>query len=85
MKWSSGTSPALSVLKMRCVDANTGQPIGWGRMFLRDFVGGIVQGILSIITLIVSFVMFLTGERNQTIPDKIGTTVVVYDPNGVLG
>ena len=83
--WAKGSSPAFSVLKMRCVDANTGQPIGWGRMFVRNFLGGIVQGILSLITLIVSFVMFLSGERHQSIPDKIGSTVVVYDPNGVLG
>lgn len=85
VKWADGTSPALSVLKMRCVDANTGQPVGWGRMALRDIVGGIVQGILSIITAIVSFVLFVSGERHQSIPDKIATTVVVYDPNKVMG
>ncbi|MBE7188728.1 RDD family protein [Jatrophihabitans endophyticus] len=83
--WAKGTSPALRVLNMRCVDANTGQPVGWGKMFVRDFLGGIVQGILSFITYIISFVLFLSGDRHQSIPDKIGGTVVVYDPNKVMG
>jgi uncharacterized RDD family membrane protein YckC len=83
--WGKGTSPALKVLKMKVVDANTGQVVGWGKMFLRDFVGGIVQGILSIITYLISLILFLSGEKRQTIPDKVASTVVVYDPNGVLG
>ena len=83
--WGRGTSPAFKVLKCRCVDANTGQPVGWGRMALRDIVGTIVQGILSFITLLISLVMFLTDDRNRNLPDRIATTVVVYDPNGVLG
>ena len=83
--WAKGTSPALRVLNMRCVDANTGQPVGWGRMALRDIIGGIVQGILALITLLVSFILFLATGRHQSLPDLIGSTVVVHDPNGVLG
>lgn len=84
VKWSSGTSPALSLLKMRVVDAETGQPVTWGGMFVRDFLGGIVQALFGVMY-IVSFVMFLSGDRHQSIQDKVGKTVVVYDPNGVLG
>ncbi len=83
--WGGGTSPALKVLGMRCLDVNTGQPVGFGKMALRDIVGGIVQGILSVITLLVSFILFLTTEKRQSIPDKIAATIVVYDPNKVLG
>ena len=83
--WGKGSSPALRVLGMRCVDANTGQPVGWGTMAMRDIVGGIVQGILGPITAIISFVFFLSDDRHMSIPDKIGSTVVVHDPNKVLG
>jgi uncharacterized RDD family membrane protein YckC len=83
--WGKGTSPALQVLGMRCWKVDGRRPATWGTMALRDIVGGIVQGILSIITELISFFMFLSGDRRQTLPDKIGGTVVVYDPNKVLG
>jgi len=82
--WGRGTSPAFSVLKCKVVDANTGQLATFGKMAMRDIVGGIVQGICSIITALVSLIMFATDDRNRNIPDRIGTTIVVYDPNDVL-
>jgi uncharacterized RDD family membrane protein YckC len=83
--WGRGTSPALKILKCRVVDAESGKVVGWGRMALRDIVGGIAQGILGIVTQLISLVLFLTDDRNRTIPDRIATTLVVYDPNAVLG
>jgi uncharacterized RDD family membrane protein YckC len=83
--WGRGTSPALKTLKCKVIDANTGQVATWGKMALRDVIGGIVQGILGFITELVSLIFFLTDERNRNIPDRIATTIVVYDPNGVLG
>jgi len=53
-------------------------------MALRDIVGGIAQGILSFITGIASFVLFLSGKQHKSIPDLVASTVVVYDPNKVL-
>ncbi len=82
--WTKGTSPALRVLGMRCVDANRGERVGFGRMALRDIVGGIVQSILGAITQLVSFVLFLTLAKRQSLQDLIGTTVVVHDPNKVM-
>lgn len=82
--WGKGTSPALRVLGMRCVDANTGQRAGFGKMALRDIVGGIVQGIVGAITALVSFILFLSTAKRQTLPDLIGTTIVVHDPGKVL-
>jgi uncharacterized RDD family membrane protein YckC len=83
--WSRGTSPALSVLKMRCVKADTGQKATWGTMALRNIIGGIVQGILSWITELISFILFLTRPDRRSLCDLIGGTVVVYDPQGVMG
>jgi uncharacterized RDD family membrane protein YckC len=50
---------------------------------MRDFVGRIVENVCTIVA-IVSFVMFL-GKDRRTIHDKIGRTIVVHDPNKVLG
>jgi uncharacterized RDD family membrane protein YckC len=82
--WRKGTSPALSVLGMRCVDSERGTRVGFGRMVLRDVVGGIVQGILGAITGLISFILFLTTGKRQTLPDMIGSTVVVHAPGGWL-
>lgn len=83
--WSKGTSPALQVLGMRVWRPQDNRPASWGIMALRDIVGGIVQGILSVITALISFVLFLTGAERKTLPDHIASTVVVHDPQKVLG
>jgi hypothetical protein len=82
--WGSGTSPALQVLGMRCWKPAEGRVASWGTMALRDIVGGIAQGILSFVTGIISFVLFLTSTKHQSLPDLVGSTVVVHDPNKVL-
>jgi uncharacterized RDD family membrane protein YckC len=81
--WSKGTSPALQVLGMKAYNPESGRPANWGRMALRNIVGGIVQGICTIVY-IVSFAMFLTGKQRKTIADHIGGTVVIYDPKKVF-
>jgi hypothetical protein len=53
-------------------------------MAMRDIVGRLVEGICVIVGL-VSFVQFLSDDQRRTIHDKIGGTVVLYDPNKVLG
>jgi uncharacterized RDD family membrane protein YckC len=83
--WSKGTSPALRVLGMKCYLINEGRPPGFWRMALRDVVGGLAEGILSVITMLISFIMFLTSPKRQSLHDLIGGTTVLYDPNKVLG
>jgi uncharacterized RDD family membrane protein YckC len=83
--WGKGTSPALQVLGMRVWKPAEGKVAGWGTMALRDIVGGIVQSLVGLATELISFVLFLVDERNRTIPDRIGGTIVVHDPNKVLG
>lgn len=82
--WGRGTSPALKVLKCRVVDEMSGQPVTFGKMFLRDFVTALLGAVCGIVT-IVSWVMFLTSDRRQSLGDRMAHTLVVYDPNGVLG
>lgn len=82
--WGKGTSPALQVLGMRVYRPDERKVGTWGTMALRDIVGTIVQGILSIITLLVSFILFLSRPDRRTLPDLIASTVVLHDPNKVL-
>ena len=83
--WGKGTSPALQVLGMKALDPKTGRSATWGRMALRNIVGGFVQGVLSLITELISFIMFLTDANHRSLQDTIGGTVIVHDPNNLLG
>ncbi len=83
--WGKGTSPALQVLGMKAWKQQERQVAGWGTMALRNIVGSFLQSILSFITALISFVMFLSDDLHRSIPDRIGSTVIVYDPNKVLG
>jgi uncharacterized RDD family membrane protein YckC len=35
--------------------------------------------------MLISFIMFLTSPKRQSLHDLIGGTTVLYDPNKVLG
>ncbi len=84
LAWRRGTSPALSVLKMRCVKVSDGTKATFGTMALRDIVGGILEGILGWITELVSLVLFFGRDDHRCLHDLIGGTVVVFDPQGRL-
>jgi uncharacterized RDD family membrane protein YckC len=83
--WSRGTSPALSVLGMKVWRPADNKPASWGYMALRDIIGTIADSILSIITGLISFIMFVSGKQHQSLHDLVAGTVVLYDPNKVLG
>lgn len=82
--WQRGTTPALSVLKMRCVKVNTGAKATFGTMALREIVGRVLEGILGWITELVSLVLFLSRSDRRSLHDLVGGTVVVFDPEGRL-
>lgn len=80
--WRRGTTPALSVLKMRCVEASTGMRATFGTMALREIVGRIVEGILGGITELVSLILFLSRDDRRCLHDLVAGTIVVFDPEG---
>jgi uncharacterized RDD family membrane protein YckC len=82
--WGKGQTPALQVLGMRCWRPDTQTVPGFWRMALREIVGRLVEGIVSLITELVSFILFLTRNDRQSLHDLIAATVVVYDPQKVL-
>ncbi len=82
--WGGGQTPALQVLGMRCWRPETGRVAGWWWMALREIIGRLVEGILSVITLLVSFIFMLTRPDRRCLHDLVAGTVVLYDPNKVL-
>lgn len=82
--WGRGQTPTQQVLGMRTWYPMNGRNATWGRMALREIVGGIVTGILSIITELLSFILFLTGRERKCLADHIASTVILRDPNNVL-
>ena len=82
--WGNGQTPALQVLGMRCWRPETNRVAGFWWMALREIPGRLIDGILSFITLITSFVLMVTGKERKALHDWIAGTVVLHDPNKVL-
>ena len=82
--WSKGQTPAKAIMKMRCVDAETGQVATMGAMVMRELLAkGLLGSITFGITTIVGAVMVL-GESRRALWDNIAKTVVVDDPTDSL-
>jgi uncharacterized RDD family membrane protein YckC len=57
---------------------------GFWWMALREIPGRLIDGILSFITEVTSFVLFVAGKEHKALHDWIAGTVVLRDPNKVL-
>ncbi len=82
--WGRGQTPTLQVLGMRCWRPESARVAGWGWMALREIIGRLVEGILSIITSLLSFILFLARPDHRSLHDMVAGTVVVWDPDKVL-
>ncbi|HWD53468.1 MAG TPA: RDD family protein, partial [Acidimicrobiales bacterium] len=69
--WGRGQTPTQQVLGMRTWHPETGRRATWGRMALREIVGGIVTGILSIITELLSLILMVSGRERKCLADHI--------------
>jgi uncharacterized RDD family membrane protein YckC len=69
---------------MRCYRPETNRVAGFWWMALREIVGVFLEGLFSIITLLISFILMLTRPDRKTIHDLVAGTVVLRDPNKVL-
>ena len=72
--WGRGQTLGMRLFHLRVADANTGQPIGYGRAGLR-YVGY----VLSIIVCYIGLIWAAFDSRKQGWHDKIATTVVLQD------
>lgn len=82
--WGKGTTPALQVLGMRVWRPAENRPATWGVMALREIIGRIVEGILSFITELISFILFVSTREHRALHDMVAGTVVLHDPNKVI-
>jgi len=82
--WGNGQTPALQVLGMRCFRPETNRVAGFWWMALRETIGRIADGILSIVTELISLIFMLTRPDRKTLHDLVAGTVVLHDPNKVL-
>ena len=82
--WQRGQTPTYSVLGMRCWRPETREVPGFWWMALREIVGRFVEGILSVITGLVSLILFLTTRERKSLHDYVAGTVVLYDPTNRL-
>lgn len=82
--WAQGQTPAKQILGMRVVRLDKRTYAGWGRMFLRDFVGklivGVVASLIPFIGNVIASCWLLWDKDRQELWDKIAGTVVVNDP-----
>jgi uncharacterized RDD family membrane protein YckC len=68
----TGQSVGKTALNIRLIDATTGEPIGAGRSFLRDFLSGIFNNACFL-----NLLWPLWDEQKQTWHDKVVNTYVV--------
>jgi len=82
--WANGQTPALQVLGMRCFRPETNRVASFWWMALRETIGRFVEGILGIITELISLIFMITRRDHKAIHDLVAGTVVLYDPDKVL-
>lgn len=82
--WGRGQTPALKLLGMRVWRPDDRRPATFWWMALREVIGRIADGILSIVTEVTSLILMLVGKERRTIHDYVAGTVVLYDPDNVL-
>lgn len=74
-------TPGKQIVGIQVVK-NTGEPVGWGYMFLREFVikgllGGFLYTIAVGIYFVVDHIWPLFDDDKQTLHDKMVSTLVV--------
>lgn len=81
--WGRGQTPGKQLTGMRIYHVGNQRAASWGQMFVRQFLGGIVNSIFYI-GLIVSVVFLFTDPLRRTVPDRIAGTIELNDPDKVL-
>lgn len=71
--YRSSQSPGKAIMKLQVVDKETGQPVGMGRMLLREWLGKIV----STLVFGIGYLNILWDKNHQGWHDKIAKTVVI--------
>jgi hypothetical protein len=78
--WRHGRSPAQQILGLWCWLPESGQVAGREQTAWRQITGFCLNG-----QLLSGFFIWLTGRTLRSVGDFFVGTVVLYDPDGVLG
>ena len=78
-----GQTPGKQIVGIQAVHTHSGQPLGWGMMFVREFlVKGILFRLLYVLTLGILFLLDnlwpLWDQNKQALHDKIVGTQIAY-------
>jgi uncharacterized RDD family membrane protein YckC len=82
--YGRGQTPAKQLMGMRVVNMTTGTRAGWGRMFVREHICKLLIGFF-LGWLIVPYFWLVWDKNRQELWDKMVDTMVVDDPNGLVG
>jgi len=76
--WSNDSAnPAQKILGLKVVKKDTGQPLTWGEMFIRNFLLGVlVYGVLLNILILVDIFKVFGSERQRVLDNMAGSVVV---------
>lgn len=77
---SSGASPGMRVVGLKCVKSGTGELVGGGIGFVRLLLNTVL-GLLFFVPGIVNFLWPLWDSQRQTLADKIAGTYVIRVPS----
>jgi uncharacterized RDD family membrane protein YckC len=86
--WAQGQTPAKQLLGMRVVRLDQRTCAGWGRMFLREFLGKFIVSLIGSFVFglgaLIADCWLLWDKDKQELWDKLAGTVVVNDPEKQL-
>lgn len=80
VSWGQGRSPAQRMLRLRCWLPATGEVAGREQTAVRQFTGFCMNG-----QGLCGFWIWLFGESLRSVGDVFASTVILHDPDGVLG
>lgn len=84
--WGRGQTPGKQLLGMRCIFTQNLHRASWGRMALRQVVGSLVMTFIVVVTFGIGAVLYfwlLWDKDNQELWDKLASTLVVRDRDGL--
>jgi uncharacterized RDD family membrane protein YckC len=84
--WGEGQTPAKKILKMRTVNATTGNAASWGHMAIREllipltiYISAVITGGLSAIVWITLEIVFYFTKQSRTLRDLWVKTAIVNE------
>ena len=78
--WRQGRSPAQRILSLRCWLPESRQVAGREETALRQITGFCLNG-----QLLSGFLIWLTSKTLRSVGDLLAGTVILHDPDGILG